>query len=263
MNPIKYLYPNGGNLAVTFSYDDGRDHDRRLIEIFNRYGMKATFHLNSGNLDKPGYIRCDEVSTLYKGHEIAAHTVTHPFMSNQPAEVNLPELTEDRRRLEELVGYPVRGFSYPFGDAGGDAVSHVKAAGLDYARTVTATNDFFWPLNFWLWHPTCHDKGADGLIPKFTRKSSWNVLRLFYIWGHSYEFEEGNGWVEFEDLCKKLNEIPNCWFATNAEIMTYVQAVRAMRFSVDGKFAVNPSASDVYIWYNDKAIALKPGLNVI
>ena len=34
--------------AVTFSYDDGIEQDRRLVEIFNRYGMKCTFNLNTG-----------------------------------------------------------------------------------------------------------------------------------------------------------------------------------------------------------------------
>ena len=34
--------------ALTFSYDDGIEQDRKLVEIFNKYGMKATFNLNTG-----------------------------------------------------------------------------------------------------------------------------------------------------------------------------------------------------------------------
>ena len=41
---------NGKKKAVTFSYDDGVTQDIRLIEIFNRYGLRATFNLNSGLL---------------------------------------------------------------------------------------------------------------------------------------------------------------------------------------------------------------------
>ena len=37
----------GKNKAITFSYDDGVTQDRRLIEILNRYGLKATFNINS------------------------------------------------------------------------------------------------------------------------------------------------------------------------------------------------------------------------
>ena len=31
---------NGKKKAVTFSYDDGVEQDRRLIALFNKYGMK-------------------------------------------------------------------------------------------------------------------------------------------------------------------------------------------------------------------------------
>ena len=54
---MEYLYPGGLAKAITFSYDDGQVYDRRLIEIFNQAGFKGTFHLNSGNLDKDGYVR--------------------------------------------------------------------------------------------------------------------------------------------------------------------------------------------------------------
>lgn len=39
---------NGKKKAVTFSFDDGVTQDIRLIEIFNKYGLKGTFNLNSG-----------------------------------------------------------------------------------------------------------------------------------------------------------------------------------------------------------------------
>ena len=49
---MKYIYPDGKPKALTFSYDDGEHYDRRLVGIFNEYGLKGTFHLNSGNLGK-------------------------------------------------------------------------------------------------------------------------------------------------------------------------------------------------------------------
>jgi peptidoglycan/xylan/chitin deacetylase (PgdA/CDA1 family) len=44
---------NGKKKALTFSYDDGVLQDIRLIELFNKYGMKATFNLNSEKLGTP------------------------------------------------------------------------------------------------------------------------------------------------------------------------------------------------------------------
>ena len=48
MNNIYHCFPGGKHKALTFSYDDGRIFDKRLIEIFNKNGMKGTFNLNAG-----------------------------------------------------------------------------------------------------------------------------------------------------------------------------------------------------------------------
>ena len=46
---------DGKMKAVTFSYDDAVTQDKRLIEIFHKYDLKATFNLNSGLLGtQPG-----------------------------------------------------------------------------------------------------------------------------------------------------------------------------------------------------------------
>jgi len=73
--------------ALTFSYDDGIEQDRKLVEIFNKYGMKATFNLNTGiqtpesNFEIEGvYInrmKQEGLEELYRGHEIATHGLTH------------------------------------------------------------------------------------------------------------------------------------------------------------------------------------------
>ena len=42
------LFPNAKRKALTFSYDDGVEQDARLMEIFNKHGLKGTFNLNSG-----------------------------------------------------------------------------------------------------------------------------------------------------------------------------------------------------------------------
>ena len=84
---------NGKKKAVTFSFDDGVTQDIRLIEIFNKYGLKGTFNLNSGflglngTLDRNGRIvrhdkiAADKIKEAYKGHEVAVHTLTHPNLT--------------------------------------------------------------------------------------------------------------------------------------------------------------------------------------
>lgn len=38
--------------AITFSYDDGVQQDKRLIEILDRYSLKSTFNINSAMFDR-------------------------------------------------------------------------------------------------------------------------------------------------------------------------------------------------------------------
>ena len=45
---IYTCFPGGKHKVLTMSYDDGRLEDRRLVELFNRYGIRGTFNLNGG-----------------------------------------------------------------------------------------------------------------------------------------------------------------------------------------------------------------------
>ena len=58
---IAFLYPEGKLKALTMSYDDGVRQDRRLIEIFNRNGLKGTFHLNYATFGHGNRLNADEV----------------------------------------------------------------------------------------------------------------------------------------------------------------------------------------------------------
>ena len=47
---IYTCFPGGKHKVLTMSYDDGKIHDRRLIALFNKYGIKGTFHINGNGL---------------------------------------------------------------------------------------------------------------------------------------------------------------------------------------------------------------------
>lgn len=71
MRKIYICFPEGKHKVLTMSYDDGKLEDRQLVELFNRYGIKGTFHLNSGLVDQDIRIKPEEWNTLYQGHEIS------------------------------------------------------------------------------------------------------------------------------------------------------------------------------------------------
>ncbi|MBN2713395.1 MAG: polysaccharide deacetylase family protein [Planctomycetes bacterium] len=251
MRKIEFSWPEGKRGALTTSWDDGTIHDRRLVEIHNKNGLKGTWNLNSGNLGQTGNswhdrIQPEEVTTLYAGHEVAVHSVNHPWLQRQPDDVILAEILEDRRALEALVGYPVRGMALPFGSYDQRVLKILAAAGIVHCRPTTRTESFGLPADFMEWATTCHHK-ADlmDLWDKFINFRCSDGL--FYVWGHSYEFANDNNWEHFEEFAKVAGAYDNCWMATNMEIYDYVTAYRSLQFSVDLGMVRNTSAVKVWL----------------
>ena len=96
------LWKDGKKCCLTFSYDDGRAQDYRLVEIFNKYGMKGTFNLNSGFMQDNGvHVMKKDVASLYENHEVAVHSHTHPTLPELPSTIILEEIIKDKQLLEE------------------------------------------------------------------------------------------------------------------------------------------------------------------
>ena len=244
---FELCYPEWKKMAVTFSYDDAQVTDRRLVEIFNRYGLKATFHVNSGRLDQDIFIASSEVKDLYKGHEVACHGVTHAYPTHLAQEQLLQEFYQDRCRLEELTGSLVRGCSYAYGEYDERVINTLKSVGIVYSRTVESTGGFAVPSDFMRWRPTCHHNDAfNGIAERFLSKPFYVKLTLLYVWGHSFEFENDNTWDRMEDFCRKISGHENVWYTTNIGFYEYFTAARRLVFSADRSIVWNPSATKIY-----------------
>lgn len=265
-------FPNGKPKALTFSYDDGVVADRRLVDILTKHGLHGTFNLNSGKLSKGDrHLSTDEVKAVYleNGHEVACHTLTHPFLDRESQQVALFEVTEDRRNLEKLAGGVVRGMAYPYGAFNDETVEALKVAGIAYCRTVVSTRNFNIPTD-WLRMPaTCHHK--DAQLPELTNRfltqspdeaagnrDGW----LFYVWGHSYEFDNNDNWDLIENFAATVSGKEDVWYATNIEIYEYVTAYRRLQFSMTGDAVYNPSAVDVWIDKDRKLYHIPAGKTV-
>ena len=272
------LWKDGKDRCLTFSYDDGVTQDFRLVEIFNKYNLKCTFNLNSGKfgINQPANgnflhpvthnkIQASEVAELYKGHEVAVHTVTHPRLQYESVDTIEYEVLEDRRALESIVGYPITGMAYPFGTWNDTVLDVLKKCGIKYARTVEATKTFAIPQDFLTWHPTCHfeEEGMDELVNKFLNIGQMyepsSYLRLFYVWGHSYEFDGHETWELFESFCEKLAGHDNIWYATNGEIVSYYEGLQAATFSADKNIVTNNCGQKLWYQVGDKVVSVEPG----
>ncbi len=262
------LFPEGKTRAITMSYDDAPKYDTELIGVFNAYGFKGTFHVNSKNIGEGRNHSEEEAKLLYKGHEMSVHTLTHPCLHNVPEIELYDEIMQDRRRIEEIGGYTVRGMSYPFGHYDEKVLRVARLCGMKYARTTRSTGDFNLPEDFLLWHPTTHHNGdLDGLYGRFMEERVLRVYNMptFYIWGHAYEFDpdHGNDLYKMEAFCRKAGGDPTVWYATNIEIYDYVKAAEALEISAERKYVFNPSRLTVWVSVNGEPREIRPGENAL
>lgn len=273
------VFPGGKTKAFTLSYDDGTIHDRRLLDIVNRYGVRGTFNLNSGFLDlvdvKDGplgsfdlsKISTDEVIPLYTGHEVAGHGLNHASPTDIGSSAFMYETIEDKANLEKITGKLVRGYAYPFGNYDDKAKDILRYAGYHYARTVEVTHDFSLPRDFLEWKATCHhnDPQLMELAENFCKDDFMAMNKqLFYVWGHSYEFALDDSWTKIEELCKYMHDHgENVWFATNIEIYDYITAYRNLEYSAEGNMIYNPAGTEISIRRGGKLYSIPPLKTVI
>lgn len=254
-------FPAFRQKALTFSYDDGVLQDKRLIELFVRYDLKATFNLNSGLLGRSSthcgvdhsHFRPEEIKEVYRGYEIAGHSLTHPDLTAISLKEQIRELAEDKLALERLCGFDVHGFAYPGGKYNAQLMDLLARIGFQYARAVEETESFELPKQFMNWQGTCRHTNPRlfELAQRFLREDG---LKLFYVWGHSYEFDIYQDWSRMEEFCRMISERPEIWYASNREVMDYIRAYRSLVFA-DG-MVYNPSRTAVYLTIDDQKIKL-------
>ncbi len=163
-----------------------------------------------------------QVKEIYAGHEVAVHTLTHPFLPALDDETIVYQVEEDRKALERLVGYPVVGMAYPCGGENNDErVARVvrEHTAIRYARTITSTHSFAVQTeNLHRFHPTVYyiEQEFEKTVDDFLAAEEG----LLYIWGHSYEMDADYiSWEAFERICQKLAGREDIFYGTNREVL--------------------------------------------
>ena len=267
---MKMLLKDGKRKVLTLSYDDGIIFDERLIEILNKYGIKCTFNINSGcyyDEKKEGSwskrLTREDAINLYKnsGHEVAIHGLTHPHLEHMDSSGVIYEIIEDRKNLEEDFGTIVRGMAYPYGTYNNVVVNVLKMCKIAYARTVKSTLRFELPENWLTLNPTCHHNDPElmNLANRFVENKSKSGIFMFYLWGHSYEFDDNNNWEVIEKFAEFVGKKDDIWYATNIEIYDYVQAFNRLETSYDKKIIHNPTNIDIWVEIDHKPLLVKAG----
>lgn len=231
-------FKNSGKFkAVTLSYDDGVTQDIRLINLLNKYGLKSTFNLNSELLGKKGIlqreglpvshykIHPEDVKTVYEGHEVAVHTLTHPNLTQQTDNEVIRQVEEDRKNLENLVGYDIAGMAYPCGGVNNDdRVAEIikNNTKIKFSRTITCNDSFDVQGNLYRFNPTAFHLDFEKLMELGKQFIEMNPDKpqIFYIWGHSYEMDFApENWIKLEEFFKLISGKDDIFYGTNSEVL--------------------------------------------
>ena len=233
--------------AFTMSYDDGVFQDRRLVHLMNKYGIKATFNLNSGLIQKSETERwtqerpmrfyrnrvpsvrmiADDLPELYRGHEVAIHGVAHINLEEVDKKATEIELIDDKTALSKLFGYDIEGGAFAYGRTNEFAPDVLKQAGIKYCRACGTTGNFDPWEDMYFYNGTAHhaDEKLFDLAEQFINLKA-DKPQIFYVWGHSYEFDyEEAMWERIEKFFKLISGHDDILYGTNIEVFKHFNLV--------------------------------------
>lgn len=265
---IQKLYPDGKKKAFNISYDDGVLQDVRFVKLLNQYGLKGTFNLNSG-LMKQEFEWVHEcgmtikrlpesvVYDLYRGHEVASHTCSHPYMYDLDEQQVLHEMQSDRIRLAELVREDVSGFAVPFTYYSDLIAECAKMAGFAYARCSEKSDCYAIPKDFYWWHGgKFHwDEDLEDYVDGFLKTDE--ELAICQIVGHSYDLDVYDMWDRMESILKAVSADPDVWPTTNINLVRYLRQMEKAIITSD--WIRNDSETDLWFCINGRVTVLHPG----
>jgi peptidoglycan/xylan/chitin deacetylase (PgdA/CDA1 family) len=209
------------------SFDDGTVWDGRFVELLNKYGMKATFNLNSGledfvwNFEDRLDVRRQKLSDTveqYRGHEIASHSLHHHWLNTLTPPQLSREVGDDCAALKKLFGLTEIGFGVPFTACGEREIRIIRKY-VRYIRLSAFSNAFSLPED--PYHIPIHglynEPDIYEKLQQFARSDL--PVSLFVLAGHSYEFEVFDHWQYIEDMIQYI-----C--AQGFEVMTTMDFVK-------------------------------------
>ena len=277
MPDLYMVFPGGKRKALTLSYDDGVEQDIRLIELMNKHGLKGTFNINSGLFASEGKVypaghvhrRMNKSQAVrlfaQSGQEVALHCYEHGDLTMQLPGASIRQVIRDKEELESLFGHIIRGMAYPYGSVSDAVAQALPACGVAYSRTTVSTQGFDLPTDWLRLAATCHHNNPElmNLARKLAEETPVYRPWLFYLWGHSYEFEARDNWNVIEEFAAYIGGREDIWYATNIEVHDYVEAWRHMQSSADGNRVLNLSALTLYIRRGDQIFIAAPGQETV
>ena len=174
---------------------------------------------------------------------------------------------ECHKELEEVFGEgSVRGFVWPYcRQDNSELIQHLKSRyyGLRDAGKKEPMEDatFSLPSDRSNWHYTARHSNLLTRAAEYEALADDGNLKWFAFGVHSNDFERADNWDDLSEFCRKYGNRPeDFWYASNAEIFDYEDAVKSV--TVTENSAKNPSDIDLYIKIDGKRFTLRAGCEI-
>lgn len=265
---IHRCYPGGKPKTFNITYDDGIEQDVRFVSLLNRYGLKGTFNLNYQLMQEQfawthengmtvRRLSLDTARHLYDGHEIASHTLTHPFMSSLSDEELYRQIGEDKRCLEAFFGREVAGFGVPFHYYDQRIADCVEACGFAYGRNSEESRGYCpWERPYFWRAGIFHlSQDLDAYVEGFFQTGE--ELALCQIVGHSYDLDAADLWDKMETILSRVANAPDVASMTHIELVRYLNAMSQARVGEDSVY--NPTRMPLWFSCGGQVVCVNPG----
>lgn len=234
---------NKNTAIVTTSWDDGYKLDTKVAELLDKYGFKGTFYVSPKSFEfkSDDLLSKSDIKSLSINHEIGAHTINHPHLSQVPINKAKSEIIDSKNYLEEIIQREIQSFCYPYGDYNEEVKTLVKDAGYKLARTVHRYSFDFGNDRFAI-PTTIHAYNHYSDINKIFNFSNHSVIKslqywnwdklaiamfdhayntggVFHIWSHSWEVEKLHNWEKLEKVFSYISSKNNVIFKTNGDLI--------------------------------------------
>ena len=218
---------------LVLSFDDGTVYDERFVELLDRYQIPATFNLNSGLDDFVWYCdghpirrpRLADKPQIYQNHEVASHTLTHPWLTSLSDEELIDEVSQDADNLSRIYGREIVSFGVPFDACTEREIGLIRdCTPIKYLRLsqMKPKYDFSAPEDPYHFEINALYQEDDIFEQLKAFAENERETSVFIIAGHSYEFELSGHWGYIEELLRYIRSLEG------VETVTFGEAARRL-----------------------------------
>lgn len=124
--PIYCVDTKDKKISLSFDVSWGNDNTEKILEILDKYNVKATFFIVGGWIDQYP----DKLKEIYnRGHEIGNHSNKHPDMTKLTREKIIQDININDAKIRQITGEGTKLFRCPEGAYNDLVIQTVKETG--------------------------------------------------------------------------------------------------------------------------------------